>query len=118
MSEEEIKKYIKVSNYNEHDVEKLLYELDNNTGDYSCFDIATAIIYYRNLYNKEKEKNKELMQEYHKRVQEKIDLRNEIENYISKDKIKEILEKYKYTEITEKDNVVKFYKEIEDLLEE
>lgn len=40
------------------------------------------------LYIKEKENNKDLMKEYRKRVQEKIDLQNELEDSISKDKIR------------------------------
>lgn len=58
MSEEEIIKFIKENNYNENNVEKLLYELENDTGNYSCLDNIKAIIYYRNLYNREEEQRK------------------------------------------------------------
>lgn len=55
MSEEELIKDIKETKYNEENVEKLLYELENDTGNYSCYDNAIAIIYYKDLYQKEKE---------------------------------------------------------------
>ena len=70
----------------------------------------------------EKEKNKKLEKDNKQLdilVKEKSkDIGYMVLNYISKDKIREILENYKYTEITDNDNVVKFYKEIKELLEE
>ena len=64
MNEEELIKDIKETKYNEENVEKLLYELENDTGNYSCYDNAIAIIYYKNLYQKEKEIWKETENDY------------------------------------------------------
>ena len=38
-------------------------------------------------------------------------------NYISKDKIKAILEEYKYTEIGDSEKIIEFYKKVQSLLE-
>lgn len=48
---EEVRKDIKEENYGEKDVQKLLYELEHDTMDYSAYDNAMAIIYYMDLYN-------------------------------------------------------------------
>ena len=66
--------------------------------DYSAIEIAIKGLL--DLYKREKSNNEELMQEYHKRVQEKLDLiygnnilnKAEVEEcYISKDKIRELI---------------------------
>lgn len=86
------------------------------------------------LYQKEKEK-REIAEENHKVLSLDIaqackdlglyedtiiadELVVEInKKFISKDKIRELLEKYKYTQISDVDNIINFYKEIEELLE-
>ena len=50
----------------EEKTEKLLYELENETGNYSCYDIVMIITYYKNLYKKEKENIEKLKHEIHK----------------------------------------------------
>ena len=49
----------------EEKTEKLLYELENETGNYSCYDIVMIITYYKNLYKKEKENIEKLKHEIH-----------------------------------------------------
>lgn len=50
---------IKKSKYSKKDVDELLYELEKDTGNYSNYDIGMAIIYYKNLYEQEKNKAKD-----------------------------------------------------------
>lgn len=96
MSEEELIKDIKETKYNEENVEKLLYELENDTGNYSWYDNAIAIIYYKDLYQKEKEKNKTLEILLHGNLYEMYLYYKELAsryqaNSVSKDEIREIL---------------------------
>lgn len=49
----------------EEKAEKLLYELENETGNYSCYDIIMIVTYYKNLYKKEKENIEKLKHEIH-----------------------------------------------------
>ena len=117
MNEEEIIKDIRETNYNEQNVEELLYELKNDTGTYSCYDNAMAIIYYKNLYKQEKEKNKELegiKADYIRRMKASNEVLRK-QGYISKDKIKEKIEELeKEKNIPHEIDFKAFYR-IEDL---
>ena len=71
------------------------------------------------LYNKEKEKNKELKEELNRQINTRIMSEEFIEkNFISKDKIKEILDTYRYTKIEETGKIIEFNRKIEGLVEE
>lgn len=68
----------------------------------------------------EKEKNKEL-EEKQDRLAFKTNLyMNDVlsNNIVSKDKIRAILEEYRYTEIGDTEKIIEFYKKIQGLLEE
>lgn len=88
LSEEEIKIVDNFTYWYETNTEKGVTSMP----DYICKGLL-------DLYNREKSNNKELMREYHKRVQEKLDLiygnnilnKSEVEEcYINKDKIIEL----------------------------
>lgn len=76
----------------------------------------------KGLLNKEKEERQKFEKAFKQRMEYSHELEKDLfencSNYvISKDKIRKILDKYAMTEITEYDNVVKFYKEIKNLVE-
>ena len=71
------------------------------------------------LYQQEKEKNKKLQIRCKELIEEKQELNTALlYDNIHKDKIRAILEKYKYTEIVDTTKIIEFYKAIQNLLEE
>lgn len=64
---------------------------------------------------KEKEKNKTkiISDSFHKYVGKKFD-----KEFISKDKLEVILEKYKHTKLGDDEKILKFYKELQSLIKE
>ncbi len=124
MSEEEIKIFID-EYYKLKNIQNSIKEIDKDF----FFNLVDKLLY---LYNKEKETshyiqsqldiaNAKLIEEKEKNRQllnSKIGVDLSFDDYIGKDKIREILKKYGKTEVTDYVNIIKFYKEIEKLLEE
>lgn len=80
------------------------------------------------LYQKEREKNKELT-DFIEAIEELKQAKKPVTNlvyemnkfkddFISKDKIREILDTYRYTKIEDTGKIIEFYKAIQNLLEE
>lgn len=69
------------------------------------------IVVLKKSLKEEKEKNKEI-------EKENWIMRTVDKQYISKDKIKAILEEYRYTKIEDTEKIIEFYKKIQGLLEE
>lgn len=65
------------------------------------------------LYNELKEKNASLQKEI--KLMKSININD---NYISKDKIRELLKKYEKTNIEDYQAIIRFYKDLEKLLKE
>ena len=123
------------------DLNDILYDIDMQLYDEFNQKIATMNDYLGDIYslrdveeveNAKKEKEIELLRiavikqqkeielnkakiisdSFHKYVGKKFD-----KEFISKDKLEAILEKYKHTELGDDEKILKFYKELQSLLE-